>query len=253
MAVDVHGGGMTNEATIIIWQQKMIDSINQLWMHEDGFLINKKSGLVLDIKGGEMKKDKAIIQYARKAGLATNQRWSYLDGYIFPTAAPHLVLDIRNGVDYKESSHLYLNTKNPNSASQQWVIEPFEDHRSNQDLELLRPPPSKKHFEFPSPEQLCDYYRLIYLQQEKQVTDQALAGAAAFKGLKLLVVEQRKKGNPINSDGARDMLKTMVIQEAKLLISHYRNNTVSQQQLADIVRGADQAAASYFSREYEQQ
>lgn len=44
---------------------------------------------------GEMKKDKAIIQYARKAGLATNQRWSYLDGYIFPTAAPHLVLDIR--------------------------------------------------------------------------------------------------------------------------------------------------------------
>lgn len=42
-----------------------------------------------------MKKDKAIIQYARKAGLATNQRWSYLDGYIFPTAAPHLVLDIR--------------------------------------------------------------------------------------------------------------------------------------------------------------
>lgn len=42
-----------------------------------------------------MKKDKAIIQYARKAGLATNQRWSYLDGYIFPTSAPHLVLDIR--------------------------------------------------------------------------------------------------------------------------------------------------------------
>lgn len=40
---------------------------------------------------------------------------------------------------------------------------------------------AKKHFEFPSPEQLCDYYRLIYLEQEKQVSDQALAGAAAFK------------------------------------------------------------------------
>ncbi|CDH57388.1 hypothetical protein RO3G_16505 [Lichtheimia corymbifera JMRC:FSU:9682] len=206
MAMDVHGGGMTNDATIIIWQQKMTDSINQL-------IICRYP--VLDIKG-----DKAIIQYARKAGLATNQRWSYLDGYIFPTAAPHLVLDIRNGDDYKESSHLFLNTKNPNNASQQWVIEPFEDHRSNQDLELLRPPPSKKHFEFPSPEQLCDYYRLIYLEKQKQVTDQALAGAAAFK--------------------------------AKLLISHYRSSAVSQQQLVDIVRGAEQAAASYFSREYEQ-
>ncbi|CDH57389.1 hypothetical protein RO3G_16505 [Lichtheimia corymbifera JMRC:FSU:9682] len=243
MAMDVHGGGMTNDATIIIWQQKMTDSINQL-------IICRYP--VLDIKGGEMKKDKAIIQYARKAGLATNQRWSYLDGYIFPTAAPHLVLDIRNGDDYKESSHLFLNTKNPNNASQQWVIEPFEDHRSNQDLELLRPPPSKKHFEFPSPEQLCDYYRLIYLEKQKQVTDQALAGAAAFKGLKLLVEEQRKKGEPINSDGARDTLKGIVLQEAKLLISHYRSSAVSQQQLVDIVRGAEQAAASYFSREYEQ-
>lgn len=64
-------------------------------MHEDGFLINKKSGLVVDIRGGDIKKDKLLIQYARKPGLAYNQRWKYQDGYIFPEAAPHLVVDIR--------------------------------------------------------------------------------------------------------------------------------------------------------------
>jgi hypothetical protein len=36
-----------------------------------------------------------IIQYARKPGLAHNQRWTYQNGYIYPTSAPHLVLDIR--------------------------------------------------------------------------------------------------------------------------------------------------------------
>lgn len=84
-------------------------------MHEEGFLINKKSGLgnhllyhhviyrelstiyttVIDIRGGNIEREKLIIQYARKPGLAHNQRWSYQNGYIFPSSAPHLVLDIR--------------------------------------------------------------------------------------------------------------------------------------------------------------
>jgi hypothetical protein len=42
-----------------------------------------------------IERDKVIIQYARKPGLAHNQRWTYQNGFIFPTSAPHLVLDIR--------------------------------------------------------------------------------------------------------------------------------------------------------------
>jgi hypothetical protein len=49
-----------------------------------------------------------IIQYARKPGLAHNQRWTYQNGYIFPTSAPHLVLDIRvnKQIYYKLSVNL---------------------------------------------------------------------------------------------------------------------------------------------------
>ncbi|KAL0076230.1 carbohydrate-binding module family 13 protein [Phycomyces blakesleeanus] len=137
MAVDVNDGSMLNDAHIIIWPQKHTDSINQLWMHEDGFLLNKKSGLALDIRGGDIKKDKSLVQYARKSGLAYNQRWKYQDGFIFPAAAPHLSLDIRG--DHKEGSFIFLNTKMSGVSSQQWLVEPFENERSKQDLELLRP------------------------------------------------------------------------------------------------------------------
>ncbi|KAG2228355.1 hypothetical protein INT45_011147 [Circinella minor] len=156
----------------------MTDSINQLWMHEDGFLINKKSGL------GDLKKDKSLIQYARKAGLAANQRWEYRDGYIFPQVAPHLVLDIRSGHEFKEGSNVYLNNKDSKIQSQQWLIQPFDNERSKQDLTLLRPPPHERHFEYPRPEQIYDYYRIVYLHQQKQninLTLDILAGAAAFK------------------------------------------------------------------------
>ncbi|KAI9271797.1 ricin B lectin domain-containing protein [Phascolomyces articulosus] len=263
MAIDVNGGDMTNDASIIIWTQKMTDSINQLWMHEDGFLINKKSGLVMDVKGGDLKKDKSLIQYARKAGLAVNQRWSYKDGYIFPQAAPHLVMDIRGGSDYKEASNIYITNRDPRSPSQQWLIQPFDNERSKQDLSLLRPPAHERHFEFPRPEQLYDYYRVVYLEQQKQkadLTPEELAGAAAFKGIKMFIMDQKRKKEPIHVSHARDTLQLLVTQEAKRLLAEKKAMTTSTTTIIPewsslntplFIRMAEQSAASYFSREYE--
>lgn len=97
---------------------------------------------MLDIRGGSIERDKPIIQYARKPGLAHNQRWTYQNGYIYPTSAPHLVLDIRNS-EYKNGNSVYLNTKSIHSQSQQWIIQPFENEKSKAELALLRPSPRK--------------------------------------------------------------------------------------------------------------
>lgn len=42
---------------------------------------------------------------------------------------------------------MFLNTKQPGSITQQWLIQPFEDAKAKKDLALLRPPPSKQHEE----------------------------------------------------------------------------------------------------------
>ncbi|KAI7860835.1 ricin B lectin domain-containing protein [Circinella umbellata] len=246
-AMDVNEGGMLNDYNIIIWPQKMVDSINQLWMHEDGFLINRKSGLVLDIRGGDIKKDKTIIQYARKPGLAQNQRWKYEEGYIFPASAPNLVLDVRGG-ELKDAASIFLNTKIPGSTTQQWLIQPFEDARSKQDLALLRPPPLQKHLtDFPQPEDLCDYHRQVYLEPSTDTpfSGKQIAGAAAFEGIRRYLLEQKNKNEPIVTPQARDSIQQLVLQQVTELKKQLNNND------PEISKTAEQAASSYFAREYE--
>ncbi|KAG2193091.1 hypothetical protein INT46_011881 [Mucor plumbeus] len=247
-AIDVNGGSMTNDATIIIWPQKLVDSINQLWMHEEGFLINKKSGLVLDIRGGSIERDKVIIQYARKPGLAHNQRWTYQNGFIFPTSAPHLVLDIRNA-EFKNGNTVYLNTKNIHSKTQQWIIQPFENEKSINELALLRPSPLQRTSTFPRQEELYDCYRMVYLESNQiTVTPEQLAGAAAFKAMKEYIenYKQTHQGPVVADEQSRpeliDLVKREVVQA--LTSKHIENN------LQELVHSSISVAEAYFSREY---
>ncbi|ORZ08604.1 hypothetical protein BCR42DRAFT_424508 [Absidia repens] len=243
MAVDVNGGAMTNDATMIIWPQKLVDSINQLWMHEDGFLINKKSGLVIDIRGGDIKKDKLLIQYARKPGLAHNQRWKYKDGFIFPQAAPHLVVDIRGG-DYKETNGLFLNSKDINSRTQQWLIQPFENEKSKDELSLLRPSPHIRTSSFARPEELCDSYRMVYIEKKQDPSLNELTGAAAFKALKDYIARQKESQQPILTPNARDSIQQLARNEIQILCQ-------GQHEIRQLIHAAEQSALSYFAREYE--
>ncbi|KAG1124854.1 hypothetical protein G6F42_009238 [Rhizopus arrhizus] len=241
-SIDVNNGGMTNDTAIIIWPQKLVDSINQLWMHEEGFLINKKSGLVLDIRGG-IERDKLIIQYARKPGLAHNQRWKYQDGYIFPASNPNLVIDIKGG-EYKNGSNVFLNAKNPHSQTQQFIIQPFENEKSRQELALLRPSPNQRNSHFPRREELYDCYRMFYLEN-KQLSPYQLAGAAAFKAMKDYISELKNKNEPIVVDEtSRKALSHLVQQEVQ--------HTLTQQQVyhQELVNEASKVADSYFSNEY---
>lgn len=53
----------------------------------------------------------------------------------------------RQGGEIKDAANVFLNTKQPGSITQQWLIQPFEDAKAKKDLALLRPPPSKQHEE----------------------------------------------------------------------------------------------------------
>ncbi|CAO3666681.1 unnamed protein product [Rhizopus stolonifer] len=244
-SLDVNNGGMINDTHIIIWPQKMVDSINQLWMHEEGFLINKKSGLVLDIRGG-IERDKVIIQYARKPGLAHNQRWKYENGYIFIASNPNLVLDIKGG-EYKNGSTVFLNVRNTHSQTQQFLIQPFENEKSKQELALLRPPPNQRNTLFPRREELYNCYRLVYLEN-KQVSPYQLAGASAFKAMKDYIAETKKANqHVVVNDESRKTVTNLVQQEVQQTLTQH------QAYHQELVNEATKAADSYFSNEYNDQ
>ncbi|KAI9264547.1 hypothetical protein EDC94DRAFT_669719 [Helicostylum pulchrum] len=201
--------------------------------------------LVIDIKGGSIEREKLIIQYARKPGLAQNQRWTYRDGYICSSSAPHLVLDIRGG-EYKNGNNIYLNAKNLHSQTQQWIIQPFQNEKSNAELSLLRPSPLQRTSTFPRQEELYDCYRLVYLEPGKTVTTEELAGAAAFKGMKDYI-EQVKKDGPIVAD---ETTRKNVVDHVQREVIQVLNSKQVNGDINELVNSAKIVAESYFSREY---
>ncbi|CEP12062.1 hypothetical protein [Parasitella parasitica] len=122
------------DTNLVIWPRKPEnDWDNQLWRAEDGFLINKKSGLVMDIRGGNLQSDSQIVQYERKITMAHNQRWGFRDGFIYCLADPRLVLDIKGGSDKNGTEVILYKRKDKNNQNQQWTIKPVPDagHASN--------------------------------------------------------------------------------------------------------------------------
>ena len=86
-------------------------------------------------------------------------------------------MDVRGG-ELKDAASIFLNTKIPGSTTQQWLIQPFEDARSKQDLILLRPPPCK-YFFF----RFCFFlFIYTYINIKCFEAEKGLIGAFIFSG-----------------------------------------------------------------------
>ncbi|KAL1921215.1 uncharacterized protein VTP21DRAFT_10931 [Calcarisporiella thermophila] len=114
-------------ARVILWKQKLGDEAhNQLWKHDNGFLINKNSGLVLDIAGGKLKPVAGLCQYTRKTVKdAHNQRFMFDRGFLLPLHdKSNLVVDIRGDTD-KDGTEIILYEKKPfDNLNQMFLLEP---------------------------------------------------------------------------------------------------------------------------------
>ncbi|GES81024.1 carbohydrate-binding module family 13 protein [Rhizophagus clarus] len=79
--LDLEGGSTRDCAKTIQYTKKSEDDPNvdsQLWFFDGGFIINKKSGLVLDVCEGNIKNATQIIQYNKGSPEPiNNQEWDY--------------------------------------------------------------------------------------------------------------------------------------------------------------------------------
>ncbi|KAI9318699.1 ricin B lectin domain-containing protein [Dichotomocladium elegans] len=129
LLLSVSGSSTEASEAIVIESQKEaqeeLDS--QLWQFDDGFLTNKKSGLVIDISGGDLKAEQPLIQFNRKVTTTLNQRFGLRDGFIYTRADPRLVFDIKADSDGEGSPVIIYKRKfDIDNANQQWSVEPFE-------------------------------------------------------------------------------------------------------------------------------
>ncbi|OZJ04250.1 hypothetical protein BZG36_02484 [Bifiguratus adelaidae] len=127
--LDIEDGSLKSDANLIVWQQKKHGASNQLWVYDDGFLLNAKSGLALDVRGGRLQSNTPIIQYTPKENItiATNQLWDYHDGFIFPQAHSNLVLDIKGDSKLPGAKVILYDRKPHDNLNQQWELELCDD------------------------------------------------------------------------------------------------------------------------------
>lgn len=113
----------------MVLSSKFYDYSFFLIIHQDGFIVNKKSGKVLDVRGGPLVDNAWICQYDRKlVADAHNQRWGYSKGYIYVLADPHMVLDVK-GNSTLDGTRIILHHKKfgYDNTHQLWDLIPAGD------------------------------------------------------------------------------------------------------------------------------
>jgi len=66
----------------------------QLWRYEDGYIINRRTGMVLDAADNSLKSGTRLIQWTRKTEGNANQQWTVDNGFIHLKGNANLVLDV---------------------------------------------------------------------------------------------------------------------------------------------------------------
>ncbi|KAF9950314.1 hypothetical protein BGZ70_001429, partial [Mortierella alpina] len=103
----------------------------QLWCYKDGYIINRRTGLVLDVYQGSLKAGSRIIQWSQKSESNENQLWAVSNGFIHLKSQPNLVLDV-DGDGTRDGARIALNErKDKRNLDQRWTFEA-------DDVELLK-------------------------------------------------------------------------------------------------------------------
>ncbi|KAF9409794.1 hypothetical protein BGZ94_001860, partial [Podila epigama] len=95
----------------------------QLWKYENGFIINRRTGLVLDVYRGELNNGAKVIQWSRKSENNANQQWVVSNGFIYLKSQPNLVLDV-DGDGTRDGARISLGErKDKKNLDQRWSFE----------------------------------------------------------------------------------------------------------------------------------
>ncbi|KAG1446551.1 hypothetical protein G6F46_011587 [Rhizopus delemar] len=264
--LDVYMGETTDDSNIIIWPQKPDDdNDNQLWRAEDGFLINKRSQLVMDIRGGDLK--------------AHNQRFGYRDGYIYCLADPRLVLDIRGGGSKEGTKIILYKRKESDNQNQLWTIIPVGGPNEAHQIPYYPPPdyPQPGHQQqpqsypaypstgygppdnhppsyggqvaYPSYEEASGAHHQVYNEGRKaHLSHQLIAGAAAYEAVKAYRRHQERQGEEMSHGFIKQGVAALAAAE---IVKLAEEHNWSRDQKEKATRDAQQAAEKYASREFQ--
>ncbi|KAF9344131.1 hypothetical protein BGX34_005967 [Mortierella sp. NVP85] len=95
----------------------------QLWRFDDGYIVNRRSGLVLDIQGGVLRAGTRLVQSARKIGRdGMEQQWAVDNGLIRLKSNAAFVIAV-DGDATRAGTKVTIQERRDFNDSQRWSFE----------------------------------------------------------------------------------------------------------------------------------
>ncbi|CAO3641717.1 unnamed protein product [Mucor hiemalis] len=212
---------------------------SQLWIHQNGFLTNKASGLVLDINRAKSfisiftKENRLYLDKMKEQDAANDQRFGYEPehGYIYALSDTEVVVDIRHE-DVNEDARVMVYHKKPveEALNQLWTVEPADpprmidsDDEDEDDSKRERMKAwfgnwkgwgHKKH-EVLAERDLEEANKKVYKEKKSKASYELIAAAAAYEAVNMWEKQQREEGKEVQHATAKKLIAGIAAKEVR--------------------------------------
>ncbi|KAI9276286.1 hypothetical protein BY458DRAFT_472874 [Sporodiniella umbellata] len=215
---------------------------SQLWIHQDGFLTNKQSGLVLDINRADgvvaffTRESKLYLDKMKDQESANDQRFGFeIDtGYIFVLSDPHIVIDIRHE-DINEDARVMVYHKKPieEAVNQLWLVEPADppspvdsDDESEDEGKRARLKAwfgnwkgwGHKRHQVLAQSDLEEANKKVYKEKKANASLELIAAAVAYEAVNMWEKKHREEGAEIHHSTAKKIIAGIAAAELVKLL-----------------------------------
>ncbi|GAA5817173.1 hypothetical protein MFLAVUS_010715 [Mucor flavus] len=279
LVIDLRGPETaTLAAKIVMAAKKPVspERDSQLWIHQNGFLTNKSTGLVLDINKAESfvaiftKENRLYLDKMKEQEAANDQRFGYEaeTGYIYALCNRDLVVDIRHE-DTKEDARVMVYQKKPieEAINQLWTIELGDpprmidsDDEDEDDSKRERMKAwfgnwkgwGRKKHEVMAEKDLEEANQKVYKDKKSKASYELIAAAAAYEAVNVWEKKQKEDGNEVHHATAKKLIAGIAAKElVKLLTERGDEDIKNNKQKNDLITNMTKSAAiNYFDSKH---
>ncbi|KAI7857780.1 hypothetical protein BDC45DRAFT_500651 [Circinella umbellata] len=290
LVVDLRGDPEHAEpGTKIVMAQKKPESPerdSQLWIHQDGFLTNKATGLVLDINPAVSfiaiftKEKRMYLDGMKTAENANDQRFGYdVDpGFIYQLSNSKNVLDIHHELSEVDARlMIYKRKEYPTHdgketvKNQLWELELSDppravdsDDEDEDDSKRVRikawfgnwKAHGSRKKDILSEKDLCEAHKKVYEDEEKKkkstLSYELIAGAVAVQAVRMWEEKQEEDGKDADSSASKKLIAGFAASElVKLLAARGEDGGDEDRKKRLLTKMAIVAATNYFENRHD--
>ncbi|KAG0170193.1 hypothetical protein DFQ28_002395 [Apophysomyces sp. BC1034] len=252
---------------------------SQLWIHQNGFLTNKLTGLVLDIHAAETfiaiftGESRIYLDHMKEEDHAADQRYGYEPdtGFLYSLNDPTMVVDIlRENPKADARVMIYKRKQFEKAHNQLWDIELGDPPRIDDSEDETEDDGKrarlrawfgnwkgwdKRKNDLLNEKDLHQAHKKAYTQKKAKLSHELLAAAAAFEAVNAWEKKQKDSGKEVKHKFAKQLIATAAATELVKLIEERGNDEEQdfdkQEAKTNLVkRMAVSAATNYFESKH---